>query len=151
MTTSFALALHTTTTKLELAIAEINPNFDRNSQIYIIHKQQSWELGRELSVQLHDCLNVFVGDLAWTDFAFLAIATGIGSFTSTRIGVVVARTIGEQLQIPVYGIDCESIVTKAQQSDPPLSLGESLLAIAYDQWQARIYPNWQDVLPIYEQ
>jgi len=64
---------------------------------------------------------------------------------------VVARTIGEQLQIPVYGIDCESIVTKAQQSDPPLSLGESLLAIAYDQWQARIYPNWQDVLPIYEQ
>lgn len=155
MTTSFALALHTTTTKLELAIAEINPNSDRNPQIYIIHKQQSWELGRELSVQLHDCLNVFMGDLAWTDLAFLAIATGIGSFTGTRIGVVLARTIGEQLQIPVYGIDCESIVTKAQQSDPPLSLGESLLAIAHDQWQAQwqtgVYPNWQDVLPIYEQ
>ncbi|PZV13582.1 MAG: hypothetical protein DCF20_15140 [Pseudanabaena sp.] len=151
MTTSFALALHTTTTKLELAIAQINPNADRNSQIYNIHKQQSWELGRELSVQLHDCLSVFVGDLAWTDFAFLAIATGIGSFTGTRIGVVVARTIGEQLNIPVYGIDCESIVTKAQQSAPPLSLSEGLLAIAYDQWQAGIYPSWHDVLPIYEQ
>jgi tRNA threonylcarbamoyladenosine biosynthesis protein TsaB len=154
MTTSFALALHTTTTKLELAIAEIHPNSDRNPQTYSIHKQQSWELGRELSVQLHDCLNMFVGDSvsgnSWTDFAFLAIATGIGSFTGTRIGVVVARTLGEQLSIPVYGIDCESIVTRAQQSDPPLSLSESLLAIAYDQWQAGIYPSWQDVLPIYE-
>jgi len=150
MTTSFALALHTTTTKLELAIAEINPNSDRSSQIYTIHKQQSWELGRELSVQLHDCLNMFVGDISWASFAFLAIATGIGSFTGTRIGVVVARTLGEQLNIPVYGIDCESIVTRAQQSEPTLSLGESLLAIAYDQWQTGLYPNWQNVLPLYE-
>ena len=112
MTTSFALALHTTTTKLELAIAEINQNSDRNPQIYSIHKQQSWELGRELSVQLHDCLGLFVGDNSWTDFAFLAIATGIGSFTGTRIGIVVARTIGEQLNIPVYGIDCQTIVLR---------------------------------------
>jgi tRNA threonylcarbamoyladenosine biosynthesis protein TsaB len=150
MTISFALALHTTTTKLELAIAEINQNSDRNSQIYNIYKQQSWELGRELSVQLHDCLSMFVGDLSWTDFAFLAIATGIGSFTGTRIGVVVARTLGEQLNIPVYGIDCETIITKSQQSNPPMSLSESLLAIAYEQWQASIYPTWQDVLPLYE-
>ena len=150
MTTSFALALHTTTTKLELAIAEINQNSDRNPQIYSIHKQQSWELGRELSVQLHDCLGLFVGDNSWTDFAFLAIATGIGSFTGTRIGIVVARTIGEQLNIPVYGIDCQTIVSRAQQSKPALSLSESLLAIAHDQWQAGIYPGWQDALPIYE-
>ncbi len=149
MNTSFALALHTTTTKLELAIAKIDPNSDRNS--YIIHKQQSWELGRELSVQLHDCLNMFVGDIAWTDFAFLAIATGIGSFTGTRIGVVVAKTLGEQLDIPVYGIDCDAIIARAQQSESTLSLSESLLAITYDLWQSRIYSNWQDVLPIYEQ
>jgi tRNA threonylcarbamoyl adenosine modification protein YeaZ len=149
MNTSFALALHTTTTKLELAIAKIDSNSGRNS--YIIHKQQSWELGRELSVQLHDCLNMFVGDIAWTDFAFLAIATGIGSFTGTRIGIVVARTLGEQLDIPVYGIGCDAIVARAQQSEPNLSLSESLLAIAYDLWQAGAYSNWQDVLPIYEQ
>ncbi|PZO44596.1 MAG: hypothetical protein DCF19_02295 [Pseudanabaena frigida] len=146
MTTSFALALHTTTTKLELAIAKV----DRNSQIYIIHKQQSWELGRELSVQLHDCLNMFVGDILWSDFTFLAIATGIGSFTGTRIGVVVARTLSEQLKIPLYGIDCKTIISRSQQSLPPLSLSESLLAIAHDRWQAEIYPTWQSVLPQYE-
>ena len=151
MNTSFALALHTTTTRLELAIAKIDPNSGGNSPIYNIHKQQSWELGRELSVQLHDCLTMFVGDVKWTDFAFLAIATGIGSFTGTRIGIVVARTLGEQLDIPVYGIDCDAIVARAQQSEPNLSLSESLLAIAYDSWQAGTYSNWQDVLPIYEQ
>ncbi len=150
MTKSFALALHTTTTKLELAIAEVNPNSGRNSQTCITHKQQSWELGRELSVQLHDCLNMFVGDILWTDFAFLAIATGVGSFTGTRIGVVVAKTLAEQLDIPLYGINCESINTRSQQSPPALTLSESLLAIAYDQWQAGIYSNWQDVLPLYE-
>jgi tRNA threonylcarbamoyladenosine biosynthesis protein TsaB len=150
MTTSFALALHTTTTKLELAIAEINQNSDRNSQIYTIHKQQSWELGRELSVQLHGCLNMFVGDIPWSDFAFLAIATGIGSFTGTRIGIVVARTLGEQLNIPVYGVNCEEIIVRSQQFQPNLSLGESLLAIAYDQWQDGIYPSWQNALPLYE-
>ncbi len=150
MTTSFALALHTTTTKLELAIARFDLNGGRSSQTYITHKQQSWELGRELSVQLHDCLNLFVGDILWTDFAFLAIATGLGSFTGTRIGVVVARTLGEQLDIPVYGISCEAIITRAKQSNPPLSLSESLLAIAYAQWQSGIYSRWQDVLPLYE-
>ena len=150
MTTSFALALHTTTTKLELAIAKVDLNYDRSSHTYITHKQQSWELGRELSVQLHECLNMFVGDILWTDFAFLAIATGLGSFTGTRIGVVVARTLGEQLDIPVYGINCETIITKSSQSDPPLSLSESLLAIAYVQWQSGIYSQWQDVLPLYE-
>ncbi len=150
MTTSFALALHTTTTKLELAIAKVDLNYDRSSHTYITHKQQSWELGRELSVQLHECLNMFVGDILWTDFAFLAIATGLGSFTGTRIGVVVARTLGEQLDIPVYGINCETIITKSSQSDPPLSLSESLLAIAYAQWQSGIYSQWQDVLPLYE-
>ncbi|MBD2188489.1 hypothetical protein [Pseudanabaena mucicola] len=150
MTQKFALALHTTTTKLELAIAEVNPNSDRSSQIYIIRKQQSWELGRELSVQLHDCLSVFMDDIAWIDVAFLAIATGIGSFTGTRIGVVVARTIAEQLNVPLYGIDCNTIERQSQQSEPPLSLSESLLSIAHEQWQSGIYPSWQDILPIYE-
>ncbi len=150
MTPHFALALHTTTTKLELAIAEINPNADRSSQVYITHKQQSWELGRELSVQLHDCLNMFVGDISWHDFVFLAIATGIGSFTGTRIGIVVARTLGEQLNIPLYGINCDEIIARSQQFHPPLSLSESLLAIAQDRWQSGIYPRWQDALPLYE-
>jgi tRNA A37 threonylcarbamoyladenosine modification protein TsaB len=93
---------------------------------------------------------LFVGDILWSDFAYLAIATGIGSFTGTRIGVVVARTLGEQLNIPVYGINCEQIVSRSQQFEPTLTLSEALLTIAHDQYQSGIYPHWQDVLPIYE-
>lgn len=166
MTQNFALALHTTTTVLELAIAEINPNFDqdldqpsgRNAPNYIIHKQQSWDLGRELSVQLHDCLNAFMGDLPWSELAFVAIATGIGSFTGTRIGVVAARTIAEQLDIPLYGIACDAIDQIAQGVEPNLSLSEAMLAIAADQWRSqqqlpperRSFPHWSEVLPKYE-
>lgn len=154
MNKSFALALHTTTSKLDLAIAAIKYDADRRPYDYSIHKQQSWELGRDLSVRLHDCLIMFVGDLSWHDFEFVAIATGIGSFTGTRIGVVVARTIGEQLNIPVYGIDCNAIESRSQQEQPPLALSSSLLAIAYDQWRSQLltasFSNWQNILPIYE-
>ncbi|OIP69307.1 MAG: hypothetical protein AUK48_14680 [Oscillatoriales cyanobacterium CG2_30_44_21] len=150
MTTGFALALHTTTTKLELTIAEVV----QDSPTYILHRQRSWELGRELSARLHDCLILFMADstnpIAWDDLVFLAIATGIGSFTGTRIGVVVARTLSEQLNIPVYGVDCEAIVSWSQQTGLPQSLGESLLAIAHDRWQQGVCSSWQDVLPIYE-
>ncbi len=154
MNKSFALALHTTTSKLDLAIAAIKYDADRRPCAYNIHKQQSWELGRDLSVRLHDCLIMFVGDLSWQDFEFVAIATGIGSFTGTRIGVVVARTLGEQLNIPVYGIDCATIDARSQQEQPPLALSSSLLAIAYDQWRSQLltasFSNWQNILPIYE-
>ncbi len=154
MNKSFAIALHTTTSKLDLAIAAITYDADRHPYAYNIHKQQSWELGRDLSVSLHDCLTMFVGDLSWHDFKFVAIATGIGSFTGTRIGVVVARTLGEQLDIPVYGIDCDTIEARSQQDHPPLALSSSLLVLAYDQWRSQLstqnFSNWQDILPIYE-
>ncbi|MBD2148709.1 hypothetical protein H6F44_00990 [Pseudanabaena sp. FACHB-1277] len=154
MNKSFALALHTTTSKLDLTIAAIKYDADRCPYAYNIHKQQSWELGRDLSVRLHDCLSVFVGDLSWQDFKFVAIATGIGSFTGMRIGVVVARTLGEQLDIPVYGIDCDTIEARSHQELPPLDRSSSLIAIAYEQWRSQSstqdFSNWRNVLPIYE-
>ena len=154
MNKSFALALHTTTSTLDLAIAAIDYDTDRHPFAYSIYKQQSWELGRDLSVRLHDCLTMFVGDLSWRDFGFVAIATGLGSFTGTRIGVVVARTLSEQLDIPVYGIDCDTIHARSQQDNPPLALSTSLLTLAYEQWRSQLptknFSKWQDILPIYE-
>ncbi|MDX2254234.1 MAG: hypothetical protein NW214_01825 [Pseudanabaenaceae cyanobacterium bins.39] len=154
MTKHFALALHTTTSTLDLAIASINYDAARQPQSYIIHKQQSWELGRELSVRLHGCLSVFMGDILWTDLSYVAIATGIGSFTGTRIGVVVARTLGEQLDIPVYGFDCDAIVMRSQQDMPPLTLATSLLDLSFGQWRSQILQGetlttWQQILPNY--
>lgn len=93
-TTKYGLALHTTTPELGLAIS----NFARET------RSQVWNLGRELSSHIHQYLMEFMQPQTWADLAFLAVARGPGGFTGTRIGVVLARTLGQQLDIPVLTI-----------------------------------------------
>jgi tRNA threonylcarbamoyl adenosine modification protein YeaZ len=90
----YALAIHTTTGQLGLCLS--NFTGDNRSQV--------WELGRDLSNYLHQHLREFIKPQTWSDLGFIAVAKGPGSFTSTRIGVVMGRTLAQQLNIPVYGI-----------------------------------------------
>ena len=63
-----------------------------------------WNLERQVSSLLHQYLIEFIKPQTWTDLAFIAVAKGPGGFTGTRIGVVAARTLGQQLDIPVFAI-----------------------------------------------
>ncbi len=90
----YAIALHTSSPDLGLAIS----NFTGDS------RQQVWQLGRDLSTHLHQYLSDFLAPQTWVDLAFVAVATGPGGFTGTRIGVVTARTLAQQLQIPLFGV-----------------------------------------------
>ncbi|HBL14873.1 MAG TPA: tRNA (adenosine(37)-N6)-threonylcarbamoyltransferase complex dimerization subunit type 1 TsaB, partial [Cyanobacteria bacterium UBA11162] len=63
-----------------------------------------WDLGRDLSTHLHQHLTEFLMPQTWADLAFIAVAKGPGSFTGTRIGIVTARTLAQQLDIPLFGI-----------------------------------------------
>lgn len=90
----YGLALHTTSAQLGLAIS----NFAEDS------RKQTWELGRQMSTHLHQYLAEFLAPQTWADLAFIAVAKGPGSFTSTRLGLVTARTLGQQLEIPVFAI-----------------------------------------------
>lgn len=146
MTKSFALALHTTTEELSIAIAAINQSQGKYLN-YV--RDRSWPLGRSLSTRMHDCLIEVMDGVAWSDVAFMAIARGIGSFTGTRIGIVLARTLGEQLEIPVYAVNCERILNQWQNTQQDKSLSWSLLEIAFDQWHQGIYPHWSEALPEY--
>lgn len=90
----YGLAIHTTTPQLGIVI----DNFAGDS------RHQVWDLGRDLSSCLHQYLQQILEPKTWQDIQFIAVAKGPGGFTGTRIGVVAARTLGQQLDIPVYGI-----------------------------------------------
>ncbi len=90
----YAFALHTTTPELGLAIS----NFADDSRFDV------WKLDRNVSNLMHQYLIDFVKPQTWADMAFIAVAKGPGGFTGTRIGVVAARTLGQQLNIPVFAI-----------------------------------------------
>ena len=105
----YGLALHTSSPELGLALS----NFDLDRRF------STWNLGRDLSTHLHQYLAEFIQPQTWTDLAFIAVAIGPGSFTGTRIGVVTARTLAEQLDIPLFGIS--SLAAVAWDSDGNIS------------------------------
>jgi len=90
----YGLAIHTSSPELGLALS----NFVDNQRCL------TWNLGRSLSTLLHQYLAEFMTPQTWTDLAFITVAKGPGSFTGTRIGVVTARTLAQQLDIPLFAI-----------------------------------------------
>lgn len=100
----YALAIHTTTSDLGLALS----NFQTDS------RSQVWELNRELSSHLHLYLTEFLQPQRWSDLRFLAVAKGPGGYTGTRIGVVTARTLAQQLNIPLFAVSSLAAVVWQQ-------------------------------------
>lgn len=94
MTNKYGLALHTTSPQLGIVL----DNFQGASQ------SQVWDLGHEMGNQLHLKMMEIMGTRTWQDLSFLAVAIGPGSFTGTRLGVVTARTLAQQLDLPLIGI-----------------------------------------------
>ncbi|WP_267383655.1 tRNA (adenosine(37)-N6)-threonylcarbamoyltransferase complex dimerization subunit type 1 TsaB [Cyanobacterium sp. uoEpiScrs1] len=90
----YGLAFHTTSVQLGLSIS------DFSKETY----SQTWDIDHKLSTHLHQYLIEFIGSITWEKIAFIAVAKGPGSFTSTRIGVVTARTLAQQLNIPLFSI-----------------------------------------------
>jgi len=105
----YGLALHTTSPQLGISLS----NFvdDNRSQV--------WELGRDLSSHLHQYLIEFIEPISLKDLRFIAVAKGPGGFTGTRLGVVTARTLGQQLNIPVFGISTLAAIVWSEKDKYP--------------------------------
>ncbi|MGI8504106.1 MAG: tRNA (adenosine(37)-N6)-threonylcarbamoyltransferase complex dimerization subunit type 1 TsaB [Hassallia sp.] len=104
--TKYGLSLHTTTPELGLAIS----NFAGDT------RSDLWNLERNVSSLLHQYLINFIKPQTWADLAFIAVAKGPGGFTGTRIGVVTARTLGQQLSIPVFAISTLAAIAYSQEN-----------------------------------
>lgn len=108
----YALALHTSSAELGLSLS----NFAGDRRC------QTWDLDREISTYLHQYLLDFLPPQTWKDLAFLAVAGGPGSFTSTRIGVITARTMAQQLGIPLFVISSLEALAQSERErgrEPP--------------------------------
>jgi tRNA threonylcarbamoyl adenosine modification protein YeaZ len=118
----YGLALHTTTPELGLAISN-----------FIDTRSQVWNLERELSSLLHQYLIEFIKPQTWKDMAFIAVAKGPGGFTGTRIGMVAARTLGQQLNIPVFAVSTLAAVALERGK------GENIIAVQMPAQRGQVF------------
>jgi tRNA threonylcarbamoyl adenosine modification protein YeaZ len=87
------LALHTSSPALGIAISD-------GAKV----RCQTWDLGRETSNYLHPYLKDFLPPQTWQDLGWIAVSNGPGGFTGTRLAVVTARVLAQQLELPVFAI-----------------------------------------------
>ncbi len=64
----------------------------------------AFPLGRALSNRLIECIETVLPARRWPELGRLAVATGPGGFTGTRLGVAFARTLAQQQALPLDGI-----------------------------------------------
>jgi tRNA threonylcarbamoyl adenosine modification protein YeaZ len=115
--TKHGLALHSSTPELGLAIASLGSTINN-----LAKRSSIWDLGRETSNLLHTYMLEFIAPQKWQDLAWIAVGNGPGGFTGTRLAAVTAKTIGQQLQIPVYGISNLAAVAWQQQIDGDIAV-----------------------------
>ncbi|MDJ0800128.1 MAG: tRNA (adenosine(37)-N6)-threonylcarbamoyltransferase complex dimerization subunit type 1 TsaB [Calothrix sp. MO_167.B12] len=127
--TKYGLALHTTTPELGLAIS----NFGGET------RSDVWNLERQVSSLLHQYLIEFIQPQTWTDLGFIAVAKGPGGFTGTRIGVVAARTLGQQLDIPVFAISTLAAVAYSELENRGQEIGHRAIAVQMPAQRGQVF------------
>lgn len=134
MSFQYGLALHTTTPQLGIALNNFAGDY----------RHQIWDLGRDLSSSLHQYLQEILWPQTWQDIQFIAVAKGPGGFTGTRIGVVTARILGQQLDLPVYGISTLSAIAYTELNN---TITDSLVAVQMNTRREQVFVAIYQVSP----
>ncbi len=142
----YGLAIHTASADLGLAICRLD-----DDQSSLARRCQTWAIGREVSRYLHPYLNEFLAPQTWADLALIAVAKGPGGFTGTRLGVVLARTLAQQLNLPLFAVSTLAAVAWAERDT---NFGAAPVDIAVQmpaqrgEFYGAIYGNRPNLLPL---
>ena len=94
---TYLMALHSSSQTLGVAVQDLS---DSGAAPRIA----LFEEGRGLAKSLLRCVQELLPASAWSQLQGLAVATGPGGFTGTRLTVVMARTLAQQLGCPLLGV-----------------------------------------------
>jgi tRNA threonylcarbamoyl adenosine modification protein YeaZ len=78
----------------------------------------AFPLGRALSNDLFSCVEAVLPASRWPELARLAVATGPGGFTGTRLTVTLARTLAQQLGLPLDGVGSFLLMARRRLAEP---------------------------------
>ena len=106
------LALHSSSEILGVALQPLG-------RPEIPARMEAFPLGRALSNSLLPCVETVLPALEWPQLARLAVATGPGGFTGTRLTVAMARTLAQQLDLPLDGISSFHLIARRLLADAP--------------------------------
>ena len=106
------LALHSTTERFGVALQD--PERQQTSLACAV-----FDDGRGLSNSLFDRVEMLLPAERWPALQGLAVATGPGGFTGTRLSVVLARTLSQQLGCPLLGVSSYALMAKRLSQQLP--------------------------------
>ncbi|WP_071455358.1 tRNA (adenosine(37)-N6)-threonylcarbamoyltransferase complex dimerization subunit type 1 TsaB [Gloeomargarita lithophora] len=98
---TLGLALHTAGATVGLAVGRIGEPY----------QEAQYDWGHDTSRQFHAQLAQTMRPYRWQDVAFLAVTRGPGSFTTLRLGLVTARILAQELNIPLFALSTLGVVS----------------------------------------
>lgn len=133
------LALHSCTETLGVALEPLADSAGPDP----VRRLETFPLGRSLSNSLLDCVESVLPASDWNRLGRIVVATGPGGFTGTRLTVVLARTLAQQLTIPLNGISAFHLIARRLwQAAAPVPSGPF--------WLVREQPRHGFVAGLYE-
>ncbi len=104
------LALHSCTERFGVAVQD--PEIDQDRP-----RVMGFDDGRGLSNSLIERVATLLPSGRWGELKGLAVATGPGGFTGTRLSVVMARTLAQQLGCPLLGVSSFALMAERLAPD----------------------------------
>jgi len=117
---SWLLALHSSSPVLGVGVRPLGPDGAARQ------RSAAFPLGRALANDLLACVEELLPAQQWAGLGRLAVATGPGGFTGTRLTVVLARTLAQQLQVPLDGFSSFLLVARRLALHQPTWLIQEL-------------------------